>query len=209
MRLALVTEVLDWIRPFFATFGYVIVAAATFLESAAFIGLIVPGDVVLALAGIYAGSGELAVGGVIACGAIFGILGETTGYLLGRRYGDALVKRAPLVRRSERRVEEALISIRTNAGRTIAFGRFVTGAAGFVPFVAGTSGVPPRTFFAFTVPTICVWATAITLLGFFVGNNVGTIDKILSRAGLVGLSVAVIVVGLWIWRHRRKAEPSS
>jgi membrane-associated protein len=206
MRLAIVTEILDWIRPFFTTFGYAIVGAATFLESAALVGWLVPGDVVLALAGIYAGRGELAIAGVIACGVVFGVLGETVGYLLGRRYGDAVLRRAPLIRRFERHLEEAQISIRTNAGRTIALGRWVTGVAGFVPFVAGTSGVPPKTFFAFTIPTICVWATSITLLGFFVGNHVGTIDRILSRIGLVGLSVAVVVIGLWIWRHRQRSE---
>jgi membrane protein DedA with SNARE-associated domain len=101
---------------------------------------------------------------------------------------------------------EAEISIRANAGRTIAIGRLVTGAGGFVPFVAGTSRVPPKTFFVYTVPTICVWATAITLLGYFVGDNVETIDKILRRVGLFGLTLAAIVVGTWWW-HRRRGQP--
>ena len=209
MKLAIVTELIDWLRPLFTTAGYVIVAAATFLETAAFISLIVPGDVVIALGGVYAGRGDLALFWVIVLAVIFGNLGQTTGYLLGRRYGEGILYRLPFIRRFEERIDEARESVRTNAGKTIAIGRFVTGAAGFIPFVAGASGVEPRRFFLYTVPTVTVWATAITLLGFIVGENVGTIDKILRRIGLFGLALLVIVVGSWIWRHRRRSKTAA
>ena len=209
MDLAIVTELIDWVRPLFTTAGYVIVAAATFLETAAFVSLIVPGDVVIALGGVYAGRGDLTLAWVIVLAVIFGNLGQTTGYLLGRRYGEGVLYRLPLIRRFRDRIDEARESIRTNAGKTIAIGRFVTGAAGLVPFVAGASGVPPRKFFVFTIPTVTVWATAITLIGFIVGENVGTIDKILRRIGLFGLALLVIVVGSWIWRHRRRSKTAA
>jgi membrane-associated protein len=206
MRLAVVAELLEWIRPFFVTFGYAIVSGAMFLESAALTGIVVPGDVILALGGVYAGQGDLALAGVIACGAVFGTIGETVGYLLGRRYGDGLLRRLPLIRRFQRKLDQAQESISSNAGKTIVIGRFVTGAAGLIPFVSGASRVPAGRFFAFTIPTICVWATAVTLLGFFVGNHVGTIDRILSSVGWVGLAVVALIVGLWFWRHRAAAE---
>jgi membrane-associated protein len=167
----------------------------------------VPGDVILALGGVYAGRGELSLLGVIACGASFGVLGTSTGYLLGRRYGDAVLRRAPILRRFEARVMEAQASIAANAGKTIVLGRFVTGAAVFVPFVAGASGVRARTFFIYAVPTMFVWSTGLALLGYFVGNNVGTIDRILSRVGLAGLALGILVVGIYIWRRRRASPP--
>jgi membrane-associated protein len=207
MKFALVTQLLDWLRPFFASFGYVIVSVAMFFESAAFTGILVPGDVILALGGVYAGRGELALLGVITCGASFGVLGTSTGYILGRRYGDAVLRRAPILRRFEDRVAQARASIAVNAGKTIVLGRFITGAAVFVPFVAGASGVRPRTFFAYAVPTMFVWSTGLALLGFFVGNNVETIDRVLSRIGLAGLGLGVLVVGFWIWRQRRASAP--
>jgi membrane protein DedA with SNARE-associated domain len=51
-----------------------------------------------------------------------------------------------------------------------------------------------------------VWSAGLSLVGYFVGNNVETIDRIISRIGLAGLAVAVLVVGFWIWRHRRAAD---
>jgi len=209
VKLALVTQLLDWLRPFFASFGYVIVSVAMFFESAAFTGILVPGDVILALGGVYAGRGELALLGVIAFGASFGVLGTSTGYLLGRRYGDSVLRRAPILRRFENRVIQAQASIAANAGKTIVLGRFITGAAVFVPFIAGASGVRARTFFAYAVPTMLVWSTGLALLGFFVGNNVETIDRVLSRIGLAGVGLGVLVVGFWIWRQRRAPRPAA
>jgi membrane-associated protein len=205
---ALVTQLVEWLQPFFASFGYVIVSVAMFLESAAFTGILVPGDVILAIGGVYAGRGELALPGVIACGALFGVLGSTAGYLLGRRYGDSILRRAPLLRRFGSRIDEAQASIAANAGKTIVVGRFVTGAAVFVPFVAGASGVRARTFFSFAIPTMAVWTTGLALIGFVVGNNIGTIDRILSRIGLAGLALGILVIGIWIWRRRRASEPA-
>jgi membrane-associated protein len=209
VKLALVTQLLDWLRPFFESYGYVIVSVAMFFESAAFTGILVPGDVILALGGVYAGRGELALFGVIVCGALFGVLGTSTGYLLGRRYGDSVLRRAPILRRFEDRVIRAQASIAANAGKTIVLGRFITGAAVFVPFVAGASGVRPRTFFAYAIPTMFVWTTGLALLGFFVGNNVETIDRALSRIGLAGLGLGVLVVGFWIWRQRQRSDPEQ
>ena len=52
----------------------------------------------------------------------------------------------------------------------------------------------------------CVWATGLALLGYLVGNNVETIDRIITRIGLGGLGVAALLMGFWIWRHRRAPE---
>jgi membrane protein DedA with SNARE-associated domain len=206
MHLALVTELVEWVRPFFESFGYLIVSVAMFFESAALTGIVVPGDVILAVGGVYAGQGELALAGVIGAGAFFGLLGESTGYLLGRRYGDTLLRRLPILRRFQSRLDQVEASIESNAGKTIVVGRFVTGAAGLIPFVAGASRVRPRVFFTYTIPTMLLWSTGVSLLGFFVGNHVGTIDRILSRVGWVGLGLVAVVIGFWIWRHRRAPE---
>jgi membrane-associated protein len=207
MILALVTELVDWLRPFFDTFGYVIVFAGTFLESAAFTSFVVPGDVILSLGGVYSGHGDLSLPWTIGVGILAGLLGSSTGYAVGWRYGERVLRRVPILRRFEHRFDEVKRAIADNAGKTIVLGRFVTGAGGFVPFVAGTSRVPPRRFFAYAVPTVAVWATAFLLLGYLVGDNIRAIDRVVKSIGWVGLGIAVLLVGLLIWRRRRKAAP--
>jgi membrane-associated protein len=202
---ALVTEIVDWLRPAFSGGGYLIVSVAMFLESAAFVGLFVPGDVILAVGGVYAARGALSVPVVIGCGIVFGLLGETTGYLLGRRYGEDLLKRIPLLRRFEHRVDAMREAIRRNGGKSIVIGRFATGVAGTVPFAAGASDVDPKTFFIYTVPTVSVWAVGVVLLGYVVGNTVETIDRILTTFGGVVIAlVAIALGGTWMFRRLRE-----
>ena len=204
--LALVQDLVDWLQPFFSTFGYLIVPVAMALESGAFTGIVVPGDVILAIGGVYAAQGDLALPLVIGSAWFGALVGSTTGYLLGRRYGESFVQRLPLLSRFEDRIEDVKSSIERNAGKTIVMGRFVTGAGGFIPFVAGTSRVRPRTFFLYTIPTLLVWTTGLSLVGFFVGNNVETIDRILATIGWVGLGIVALLVVVWfVRRHRRRA----
>jgi len=202
--LGLVTELVDWLQPFFSTFGYLIVPLAMFLESAALTGVVVPGDVIMAIGGVYAAQGDLALPIVICLGWFGAILGETAGFLLGRRYGDSVLRRVPFADRFADRIEEVKRSIEGNAGKTIVVGRFVTGAGGFIPFVAGTSRVRPRTFFVYTIPTLLVWTSALALLGFFLGNHVETIDRVLSTIGWVGLGIVVLLLVVWLERRRRR-----
>jgi undecaprenyl-diphosphatase len=207
---AIVTEVIDWLRPAFATVGYAIVPTAMFLESAAFLGVLIPGDVILATAGVYAAAGEMSVPIVIALGIAGALAGETAGYFVGRRYGRSAVDHLPFADRIGRKLDRANEAIHANAGKTIVAGRFATGVAGMVPFAAGMADVPARTFFLYSVPLVAGWATGVVLLGTLVGNNVELIDRILSSIGWVVLGVAVLVlVGRWAWRKRRSVEASS
>jgi membrane protein DedA with SNARE-associated domain len=207
--LALVQELVDWLQPFFSTFGYLIVPVAMALESGAFTGIVVPGDVILAIGGVYAAQGDLALPLVIGLAWLGALVGSTAGYLLGRRYGESFVKRLPLFNRFEDRIEDVKGSIERNAGKTIVVGRFVTGAGGFIPFVAGTSRVRPMTFFLYTIPTLLVWTTALSLIGFFVGNNVDAIDRILSTIGWVGVGILVLIFVVWFVRHRRRQRAAA
>ena len=202
---ALVTEIVDWLRPAFAGAGYAIVPVAMFLESAAFLGVLVPGDVILAVGGVYAARGELSLALVVVLGVLGATIGEVTGYWLGRRYGPDLLERMPFRHRLGRRVDRATASLRRNAGKAIVGGRFATGIAGTVPFAAGTAGVPFGRFLLFTLPTLAVGGTAVVLLGALVGNNVETIDRILSTFGWVVLAtIALVLIGRWVLRRRRE-----
>jgi undecaprenyl-diphosphatase len=203
---AFVAELVDWLRPAYATAGYAIVPAAMFLESGLLLGIVVPGDVILAMAGVYAARGELSLPIVLLVAALATTAGEITGYWLGRRFGRSIVERLPFADRFGRRLDDATAAIRRNAGKTIVVGRFATGAAGTVPFAAGVAEVPFGTFLAFGVPSIAVWSTALVLLGTLVGDNVETIDGIVSTFGWVVLALVIVAIAVrWVWRRRQEA----
>jgi len=67
LGLSIAEKIVQWVEPAFAVAGYEIVAVAVLAERSIFIGLIVPGDVILALGGVYASKGKLSLPLVIVC----------------------------------------------------------------------------------------------------------------------------------------------
>jgi len=204
--IGLLEEILRWVEPAFqGTLGYVLVWGTVLLERSILVGLVVPGDVILATGGIFASRGELSLVVVIVLGAVAAIIGESIGFWLGHRYGVAFIRRIPFLRRLEDRVDEVERLFAEHGGKTVFIGRFATVAGAFVPFVAGMGRMRYRRFLAFDVPAIVLWAVAISVVGFYLGKNVALVDRILRNFGWAMLGLLVVGIGLYVWWRRRSA----
>jgi membrane-associated protein len=204
---AFVSEVIEWLRPAYDAAGYAIVLGAMILESGLLLGVVVPGDVILAVAGVYVARGDLSFASVVGLAVLGTTAGEAIGYWLGRRFGRSIIDRLPFSERLRPKVDNAAEALRRHSGKTIVLGRFATGAAGTVPFAAGVAEIPFGRFLLFAIPTIVVWATALVLLGSMVGDHVETIDTIVSTFGWVVLAAIVLVIaGRIVWRRTREAR---
>src|SRR5438132_8492781 len=94
---SLVERIVRWVEPVFTVAGYPVVGVAVLLERSIFIGLIVPGDVIRALGGVYASQRKMSLPAVMLIGIAAAVSGESIGYWLGRRFGARLVRRIPFV----------------------------------------------------------------------------------------------------------------
>jgi membrane-associated protein len=191
---ALLPEIIRWFGPAFSVAGYAIVAGAALLERSIFIGLVVPGDIVLAAGGVYAARGELGLGWVITIGVFAAAVGESIGYWLGRRHGKGLIDRIPLVRRLSGQLDAAERYFKEHGGRTVALGRFASAVGTFIPFTAGVARMPYGRFLLFDLPSIAVWGAGIALIGYAFGENVDRVERILSRFGWIMLGILVVLV---------------
>ena len=75
------------------SWGYLIVFLMPFLESAAFTGLLVPGETVVVLAGFLSSQGYLDLGDCLLVISLAVILGDTAGYTLGKTIGRGYFER--------------------------------------------------------------------------------------------------------------------
>jgi membrane-associated protein len=208
---SLAEKIVHWMEPAFATAGYAIVAAGVLAERSMFVGLIVPGDIILALGGVYASQGRLQLWLVVLIGVLAATAGESIGYWIGRRFGRPFLRRIPLVGRLEGRLDDAEGFFKRHGGTTVAVGRYATAAGAFVPFSAGVGRMPYRRFLLFDIPAIVVWAIGITLFGYLSGQHLSFIDTVLSRFGyaVLGLVVAFFLSRL-LWRRiKGRRSPSA
>jgi membrane-associated protein len=206
LKASLVEQLVVWLQPAFAVAGYEILAIAVLLERSIFIGLIVPGDIVLALGGVYASEGRLNLAAVIIIGTVAALTGESLGYWLGRHYGIRLIRALPVVRRLEPRLDDAHTYFRKHGAMTVAIGRYATAAGAFVPFTAGIARMPYRRFLAVDLPSVAVWATLVTVFGYAVGRNLAFIDRTLSRFGYIVLG---LIVAFFLFRFVKKRRHGS
>jgi membrane-associated protein len=207
---SIVVDLINWIEPYFVAAAYIIIPVAVLLERSVFIGLVVPGDFILALGGVYAGQGKLSVPVVIVLGILAAIIGESTGYWIGRRHGMGLVKRLPVLNRFQDRLERSEDFFQRNGGKTVVIGRYATAIGAFVPFTAGMAKMPYHRFLLYDVPSIIVWATAITIFGYYFGENLEFVDTVLSRFGLaVAGLVVVFFLGRFLLKRRRERREAA
>jgi membrane protein DedA with SNARE-associated domain len=192
---SLVEKIVDWVQPVFVTAGYLIIAGAVLMERSIFIGLIVPGDLILALGGVYSSQHKMNLVLVIVIGTLAAISGESIGYWLGRRYGAGMIRHIPLIRRLEGQLETSQEYFKRHGGKTVALGRYATAAGAFIPFSAGVGRMPYRRFLLFDIPAIVIWAAGISIFGYAFGQHLDFVDKVLSRFGYGVLILFVLLFG--------------
>jgi membrane-associated protein len=204
LALSLAERIVDWLEPAFLTAGYLILAAGVLMERSLFVGLIVPGDLILALGGVYASEGKLSLVWVILVGIAAAICGESIGFWLGRRFGMRMIRHIPLVNRLEKQFDASEDYFRRHGGKTVAIGRYATAAGAFIPFTAGVGKMKYGRFLMFDIPAIAVWATGIAIFGYAFGQHLAFIDKVLSRFGLIVLGLVIgFFLGRWLWKRVR------
>lgn len=71
---------------------YVVVAALAFLETAAFVGLLVPGEMAIVVGGVAAADGDVELVAMIAVVWLAAVGGDLVSFMLGRRRGRAFLE---------------------------------------------------------------------------------------------------------------------
>jgi membrane protein DedA with SNARE-associated domain len=191
--------------------AYIVLALLAAAESAAFVGLVIPGETAMLLGGFLAFQGRVSLSVMMVAGAVGAVVGDSVGYEIGHLFGEPL-KRSRLGRRvGEHRWAKGEAYLRSKGGRAVFLGRFVGVLRALVPALAGMSRMPYRTFLPWNLAGGVIWAPGFVLLGYLAGGSYQQVERIVGRASLLLLLVAVavgaLVVGArWVARHPERAR---
>jgi membrane protein DedA with SNARE-associated domain/membrane-associated phospholipid phosphatase len=200
------TGLLDTLGSLGGAAAYLMVGLFAALETAALVGLFVPGELAMIAGGYIAYQGKAELGSMMALAASCAILGDSLGYLLGRRFGPSL-KRTRLGRRvgAERwtRAEQYLLA---RGGRAVFFGRFVGVLRALVPALSGASRMRYRRFLLWSALGGLLWAPTMVGLGYLAGSSYRRAEHYAGRAGLILLGLLVTIAGAaalgrWVANH--------
>lgn len=179
-------DVIGLIQPYFERYGYLIVFAACVLENSAFVGAVVPGDVVLLLAGFYVQRSGLDLGPVIGLAFVGAILGDTIGYSVGRFGGRRIVERFGETRvLSPERIARVERYFHEYGMWAVALGRLAPVIRTVNTFAAGMARMPFWQFLASVAIASAIWAVAVPVSGFFFSESLEVVKRALGWAGVV------------------------
>ena len=179
------------------------------LLAAGIVGLPVPDETLLTVAGYLAFKGKLTLPGVLLAGFLGAAGGISLSYWIGRTAGHRLVVRfgGRLHLSPERlaRIEQWF----ERAGLWVLFcGYFVPGFRHFTALAAGIAEMPWRRFILGAYPGALVWSSAFVLFGYFAGRDWRALWQAAQEERLLVI-VAAGFLGLLIWlRSRRRAKVS-
>jgi membrane protein DedA with SNARE-associated domain len=192
-----------------SSYGYWAVFVLVIIES---LGVPLPGETALIIAGAYAGSTHHLNPWLIWVAAVVAvIIGNNIGYWIGDKGGYPLARRyGPKVRLDERKLKVARYLFDRQGEKVVFFGRFVAILRTYAAFLAGTSQMRWRKFMAATIAGGIVWAAIYTVAAYFAGTTLerdsGTVSLILGIAAVVVIVGSLVLVRHHIGRFADRAE---
>jgi membrane-associated protein len=131
--------------------GYAVLFGLVFSETGLLVGIVVPGDSLLFTVGVVAGAGQLNIFVVNAVLMLGAILGDSTGYLLGRQTGPRIFTRKDSLVFKQEYVTRTKAFYERYGGKAILFARFLPIVRSFAAFMAGVGQMPYLRFLPFSV----------------------------------------------------------
>lgn len=202
-------QLIAWVESFFRTVynvpeliriaGLLGLILIVFAETGLMIGFFLPGDSLLITAGLFAFKGDLNIWTLNIALVLAAIIGDATGYYIGRRTGQALYSRPnSLLFRREHLIKTHEF-YEKHGGKTIIIARFMPIVRTFAPVVAGAAEMTYRNFAIYNVIGALLWVLSMTLTGYFLAAAVPDIDKQIHKVVAVVIFLSLLPPGIaWL-----------
>jgi len=190
--------------------GLMLLIVIVFAETGLLVGFFLPGDSLLVAARILSATTDvLDIWSTVTALSVAAILGDSTGYYIGRKAGAALYNR-PQSRFFHR---DRLLATKAfydkYGGMTIILARFMPFARTFAPVVAGVAEMNYRKFVTFNIVGGIGWVVSMSLLGYFFGQ-IPFVKQHIEKAIILIIILSVAPVAVHAWRSRRSyARPPT
>ncbi|NRQ48332.1 DedA family protein [Aeromicrobium stalagmiti] len=180
-----------------------------FAESGLGLGMLLPGETaVVVLAATLGSPTQMVLLGVAVM--IGASLGDHVGYLLGRRYGDALRETRAVQRLGRHHFDRATDLLRRRGGVAIFATRLVPVIRTLTPAAAGASGLEYRRFAVASIAGSALWSSAYVGGGSVVAGLTAATNDAFGRASwLLVVLLALVVVPVLVVRTVIGVRPAQ
>jgi membrane-associated protein len=204
-----VTDLLKHLGQSVGVWLYVIAGGLAFAEAALLVGMVLPGEAALLVAGYFCHQGVLSLPIMIVVAIVCAVLGDTVGYEFGRHLGPSLRGSRAGSWVGADRWDKVDGFLHRHGGKAVFLGRMTAILRALMPSMAGMSGMRYRTFLAWNASGGILWGGGCVLLGWAFASALDTISTYLTWAPLAAfVAVGVVYVAFEI-RKRRRADAGT
>jgi membrane-associated protein len=187
----------DWLDPevILRSMGPWAVAVACliiFAECGLLVGFFMPGDSLLFTAGLFVATGAIATPLWLVCVllTVCAFVGNVCGYWIGAKAGPALFNKPDSKLFKQEHVDKTHGFFDKYGARAIVLARFVPIVRTFITAMAGVGRMDPKRYFVYSAIGGVIWASGVTILGFFLGQ----IEFV--RANIEGIAILIVLLSL-------------
>ena len=186
------------LHQFVGHWGYTAIFVVVVLGN---VGLPVPEETILALAGYLVWRGKLRMSLVLIVGIVSAVVGDNIGYWLGRRYGQtALPRYARWVLGHPERLEQMKAFVARRGPIAVFVARFVPGIRFTAGPLAGALGLSFVSFLVANVAGAVLYVPVVVGAGYAVGYGFGTYVERLRYVvgGVERIVLLVVLMGILV-----------
>ncbi len=188
--------------------GYGLLFGVVFAETGLLTGFFLPGDSFLFTVGVVIGAARMHILVVLPLLMAAAIIGDSTGYFLGRRAGPHIFNRpnSRLFRREHLLRSKAFYE--KHGGKTIIYAKFIPIIRTFAPFVAGVAEMNYPRFLMFSVAGVVCWIPTILILGHTLGS-IPLVRQNFEKVIMLIILLSLVPVFLEVLKSRRRARTGA
>jgi membrane-associated protein len=189
---------------------YVIAGGLAFAEAAILLGMVLPGETALLVAGYFAHEHVLNLGVMIVVAVASAIVGDSVGYAFGQRFGPPL-RHSRLGRWiGPGRWASADAFLHRHGGKAVLLGRCTAVLRALVPSMSGMARMPYyRTFLPWNMVGGLIWGGGCVLLGYAFADALHAVEQYLTWGPLPVLALVAGGVVLLEMRRRRRERAAD
>ena len=199
-----------WLNPdtLLNDYGIWVAVVVVFIECGLLFPIL-PGDSLLFTIGVFIANGTLHLNIFVACAilTVAAFAGNVVGYEIGRAIGPPIYRRNGRFLKQEY-FDKTHVFFDKYGNKALVLGRFVPIVRTFITLVAGVGRMERTRFFTWSALGAVLWATGVTLLGYFLGGISFIRDNIEAALVLIVL-VSVLPMVFEYLRHRRQANAAA
>lgn len=190
---------------------YLIAGGLAFAEAAILVGMVLPGETALLVAGVFCNAkyGDLNLTLMIIIAIVCAIAGDSVGYEFGKKFGPALRRSRLGNWVGEHRWAKVDGFLHQHGGKAVLLGRLTALLRALMPSMAGMSGMRYRTFLLWNAVGGLIWAPGCVLLGYAFASALDVVGETMTWAPLAILALAIIGYAALHLRKRRREQSEA